>query len=87
VVRHSVALVLYGSLAWGGLGLSAGRDPGCGGADSPSGGANAPCTRTRDCGDRLVCSEGVCTEPDAGIAPPDGGRDAPSSGDAADDGG
>lgn len=85
MVRHSVVVLLCGSLAWGSIGL--GRDPGCGGADSPSGGPNAPCTRSKDCGGNLVCAEGVCTEPDAGITLPDSGRDATSSGDAADDGG
>lgn len=91
MVRHSVAFVLYGTLAWGAVGFSgsgvARRDPGCGGADSPSSGPNAPCTRTKDCGGDLVCTEGVCTEPDAGIALPDSGRDATSGGDAAHDGG
>jgi len=67
------------------LGLA--RDPGCGGADSPSSGLNAPCTRTKDCSAGLVCAEGVCTEPDAGVVPLDGGHDATSTGDASNDGG
>jgi len=46
------------------LGFS--KDPGCGGVDDPDGGTNAPCTRSSDCGGSLVCSEGVCREPDAG---------------------
>jgi hypothetical protein len=88
VVRHSVAIFVYGTIALGSLGLGgAGRDPGCGGAESPASGVNAPCTRSKDCGGSLVCAEGVCTEPDSGTAPPDSGRDATSSGDAADDGG
>jgi hypothetical protein len=75
----------------GALGFSSGsRDPGCGGADSPSSGPNAPCTRTKDCGGDLVCTEGVCTQADSGAGnavPDSGGRDATSSADAADDGG
>jgi hypothetical protein len=88
VVRNAVALALVSLSA---LGFARGaRDPGCGGADSPSSGPNAPCTRTKDCAGDLVCREGVCTEADsgAGNAVPDGGgRDATSSADAADDGG
>jgi len=86
VIRNAVVAIALASFSAFGFG----RDPGCGGADSPSSGPNAPCTRTKDCGGDLVCMEGVCTEPDsgAGTAPPDsGGRDATSSGDAADDGG
>jgi hypothetical protein len=83
VARHSFAFVVCGSLV--GLVAGVGRgEPGCGGAESPSSGPNAPCTRTKDCGGDLVCAEGVCTELDAGVALPDGGRDAPPSGDAAD---
>ena len=92
MVRHSFA-----TFAFVALGFS--RDPGCGGVDDPDGGTNAPCTRHSDCGGGLVCSEGVCREPDAG-APKhehedrdgavehDGAApDAPSAPDAADDGG
>ena len=82
MVRNVVA---YGLVSLGALVL--GRDPGCGSADSPSSGLNAPCTRSKDCTTGLVCAEGVCTEPDSGIASPDSGRDATSGGDAADDGG
>jgi len=88
VIRNVVALALVSFSAFG-LG-SARRDPGCGGADSPSSGPNAPCTRTKDCGGDLVCMEGVCTEADSGsgnAVPDSGGRDATSTGDAADDGG
>lgn len=67
------------------LGLS--REPGCGGADSPSSGLNAPCTRSKDCSAGLVCDQGVCTDPDGGNAPLDGGRDAKSTVDASNDGG
>jgi hypothetical protein len=80
VLRNVVA---YGLLSVGALAL--GRDPGCGGADSPSSGVNAPCTRTKDCTFGLVCTEGVCTEPDSGVVPSDAGI-APTR-DAADDGG
>lgn len=75
--------------------LGLGRDPGCGGAESPSSGVNAPCTRSKDCGAGLVCMEGVCTEPDAGtssgVVPDSGtsgtsGSDSGSARDAADDG-
>jgi hypothetical protein len=66
------------------LSLGLGHEPGCGGADSPSSGLNAPCTRSKDCSSSLVCSEGVCTELDAGVVTPDGGRDATPIGDAAD---
>lgn len=46
------------------LGLA--RDPGgCGDVDDPHGRANAPCTRKKDCAGDLVCSEGVCRDPDA----------------------
>ncbi|MDB4942520.1 MAG: hypothetical protein JWP97_2054 [Labilithrix sp.] len=61
-------------------GLGLGRDPGCGGGDSPSSGLNGPCTRNKDCGGELACREGVCTTPDGGA--PDA-----SAEDAADDGG
>jgi hypothetical protein len=44
------------------------RDPGCNSVDDPSGGPNAPCTRSNDCAKGLVCSEGVCRDPNA----PDG---------------
>lgn len=88
MVRTSVAVVV---VAWGALSFSGSgalrRDPGCGGADEPSSGANAPCTRTKDCSRDLVCAQGVCTEPDAGLALPDAGRDASSTGDASSDGG
>jgi hypothetical protein len=90
VFRNAVALaVLTSGISFSAFGFSsAGRDPGCGGSDSPSSGPNAPCTRTKDCGGDLVCTGGVCTEADSGNAFPDsGGRDAASSGDAADDGG
>jgi hypothetical protein len=92
VVRNvaAFALISLGSLdALSAVGAR--RDPGCGGADSPSSGPNAPCTRSKDCGSGLVCAEGVCTEPDSGATPPSdgGGRDATpaSGGDAADDSG
>jgi hypothetical protein len=91
VVRNvaAFALISLGSLdALGGLGAR--RDPGCGGADSPSSGPNAPCTRSKDCTGALVCTEGVCTEPDSGVTPPDGGGHDASpapAGDAADDSG
>ena len=46
------------------LGLA--RAPsGCGDVDHPEGRANAPCTRNKDCHRDLVCSEGVCRDPDA----------------------
>lgn len=56
------------------------RDPGCSSVDDPSGGPNAPCTRSKDCRDDLVCSEGVCRDldaPDGSLPepPPDAGRD------------
>lgn len=51
------------------IGLALFRDPGgCGGSGDPSGGENAPCTRTKDCRDSLVCVEGVCVDPNAGDA-------------------
>jgi hypothetical protein len=56
------------------------------GADDAANGANAPCTRTKDCGAGLVCDEGVCRSPDAGQAP-DAAPEASEPGDAADDGG
>ena len=57
--RQSFAAVTLVALGWV-------REPGCGGIDDPNGGTNAPCTRSSDCGGGLVCSEGVCREPDAG---------------------
>jgi hypothetical protein len=64
--------------------LGLGRDPGCGGGDTPSGGVNAPCTRSKDCSSGLVCSEGVCSEPDSGVLPFDAGDaarpDSPTDG-------
>ncbi len=54
----------FTAFAFVALGFS--RDPGCGGVDNPDGGPNAPCTRSSDCGGNLVCSEGVCREPDGG---------------------
>jgi hypothetical protein len=80
VVRQSAALAVFVALGFG-----SGKDPGCGGGDSPSGGENAPCTRTKDCKRGLVCEEGVCTEPDSGIAPVDAGGATPDA--AAADGG
>lgn len=79
MVRHVVA---YGMISLGALAL--GREPGCGGSESPSSGVNAPCTRSKDCTGGLLCTEGVCAEPDSGAAPVDAGADAR---DAADDGG
>ena len=78
-------VVAYGVVSLGALAL--GRDPGCGGADSPSSGVNAPCTRSKDCSGGLVCMEGVCTERDAGALPADSGVGTAPAGDAADDGG
>lgn len=46
--------------------LGLGREPGCGSAGDGDGALNAPCTRAKDCGDGLTCSEGVCSSPDAG---------------------
>ena len=79
-------VVAYGVVSLGALAL--GRDPGCGGADSPSSGVNAPCTRSKDCSNDLVCAEGVCTEADSGapVIKADAGSGTPI-GDAADDGG
>ena len=61
-------------VACGAFGLS--REPGCNGTDTPSSGPNAPCTRDKDCSGTLLCSQGVCTDPDASSKPPDGGSDA-----------
>ena len=44
------------------------RDPGCGGDDEEKRGLNGPCTRSKDCNAGLECNQGVCTEPDGGIA-------------------
>lgn len=78
MVRKGVAIAFVA------FGLS--RDPGCGASPEPSGGENAPCTRTRDCSGGLVCMQGVCVEPDGGSAT-DAGADVVHRGDAADDGG
>ena len=86
MIRNAVALA---ALTLGGLGSFGGREPGCGGTDSPSSGPNAPCTRTKDCGGNLVCREGVCTDADSGAVtalPDGGGRDATLGGDAGDGG-
>jgi hypothetical protein len=89
VIRNAVALAALTLGGLGSIGGRDGRDPGCGGTDSPSSGPNAPCTRTKDCGATLVCREGVCTDADAGAVtalPDSGGRDATSGGDAGDGG-
>ena len=81
-------VVAYGVVSLAALAL--GRDPGCGGSESPSSGVNAPCTRSKDCSSGLVCTEGVCTEPDSGALPngaTDAGTGTAPPGDAADDGG
>lgn len=58
----------------------------CGAQDNPPSGPNAPCTRTKDCSAGLVCTAGVCEDPDASTAPIDAAvPDAPA--DAPDDGG
>ena len=88
MVRQTLAALAF-------VALGSASDPGCGGVDGPDGGTNAPCTRSSDCGGSLVCSEGVCREPDAGGQVPNGSRDsgtereasAPPVGDAGDDGG
>jgi len=80
VLRGSAALAVVAL-----LGLS--RDPGCGGGDSPAGAVNAPCTRSKDCAEGLVCSEGVCTAPDSGAPPADGGPDDAQGDGAQSDGG
>lgn len=64
--RSTFALTLS---ALGALGLL--RGPGCGETSEPTGGLNAPCTRTSDCTDDLDCRKGVCTDgktpvPDSG---------------------
>jgi hypothetical protein len=82
VLRNVVA---YGIISLGALAL--GREPGCGGSESPSSGVNAPCTRSKDCNQGLLCTEGVCAEPDSGVTPADAGSDSASPRDAADDGG
>jgi hypothetical protein len=84
VASFAVVFGVFG-VGQGTFGIS--REPGCGGADSPSSGQNAPCTRSKDCSAGLTCAEGVCKELDSGSTPivPDGGRDADS--DASDDGG
>lgn len=54
------------------------RGPGCGEVDSPEYGANAPCTRDKDCAGDLACVQGVCV-------PPSVGNDASINDDAAAD--
>jgi Cys-rich repeat protein len=60
--------------------LLAAHDPSCGGTDTAPGGANAPCTRDRDCGDGFVCIKGVCADPNAKDAGDDGGDAATDAG-------
>ena len=79
MVRNAVVLTL--------LSLGLARELGCSSADAHAKGLNAPCTRSKDCRSDLVCDEGVCTDPDAGLAPVDGGPDATSTADASADGG
>ncbi len=43
---------------------------GCGVTQTDKG-LNAPCTRTKDCDEGLVCLDGVCQMPDASV---DGGE-------------
>jgi hypothetical protein len=52
------------------------RGPGCGEVDRPENGANAPCTRDKDCQSSLLCEEGVCVPP----SPPDADAAAGSDG-------
>ena len=79
VVRTAVVLAVMS------LGLAC--ELACSSTDSPSSGLNAPCTRSKDCSSSLVCAQGVCSEPDAGLVSEDGGADAASVGDASNDGG
>jgi hypothetical protein len=63
VLRGALAVTfLFGAL----------RGPGCGDLDSPSAGANAPCTRDRDCHAQLACVRGVCADK----SPADAGAEA-----------
>ncbi|HVJ89340.1 MAG TPA: hypothetical protein VM580_06015 [Labilithrix sp.] len=73
--RQSLTAVALVTLGWV-------REPGCGGIEDPDGGTNAPCTRSSDCGGGLVCSEGVCREPDSGGS----GNPVPDGGDGGADG-
>lgn len=69
MVRSSA---LASVLALVAIGLAS-REPGgggCGGDGDGDGRVNAPCTRDRDCRHGLSCAEGVCREPDAGVATP-----------------
>jgi hypothetical protein len=60
-----IALVIKGlALATIFVGLL--RGPGCGEVDSPEYGANAPCTRNKDCAGDLACVQGVCVSPSQG---------------------
>jgi Dickkopf-like protein len=65
--------------------VALGKDPGCGGVDSTTGGVNAPCTRDKDCTAGLTCLNGSCVAPDSGLPPPDAASDAGSE-DAGDGG-
>ena len=66
MVRHVLAF----STA---LTLMLSRDPSCGGTDSSVTGVEGPCLRDHDCKGGLACVSGVCTEPDGGAPPVDGG--------------
>jgi len=80
VVRTSLTLAAVLQVGFGAvLGSGARHEPGCGGADSPSGGVNAPCTRTKDCQGSLTCDQGVCVDPDAIPVVVDAGADAPAA--------
>jgi hypothetical protein len=81
VVRQTFAAVAFVALGFA-------RDPGgCGGVDTPNGGPNAPCTRSSDCGGKLVCLEGVCREPDRGVRDAETESSASTPEDAGHDGG
>jgi hypothetical protein len=56
---------------------------GCG-KDTPADGIDAPCTRTRDCLDGLLCKGGFCDAADGGVSGDSGSQTDASSQDAFD---
>jgi hypothetical protein len=65
VVRRALVPIVLGLAGGWAVGLSPSA---CSSSDSSANGIEGPCTRSRDCQGALVCVDGICSEPDAGVA-------------------